>query len=103
MAKKALVSTIEPRGKDDAGYRVLEVVDAANTFETHSNLEWKDCDDTVEMDKNWWDPATSTFKKLPEAVDAIATAGELAEDAEGNPTERYVWDWDTETWSKTAI
>ena len=102
MAKKALVSTIEPRGKDNAGYRVLEVVDAANTFETHSNLEWKDCDDTVEMDKNWWDPATSTFKKLPEGVDQ-STAGELAEDAEGNKTERYVWDWDTETWSKQAL
>lgn len=102
MAKKALVSTIEPRGKDDAGYRVLEVVDAANTFETHSNLEWKDCADTVEMDKNWWDPATSTFKKLPEGVDQ-STAGELAEDAEGNKTERYVWDWDTETWSKEAL
>ena len=102
MAKKALVSTIEPRGKDNAGYRVLEVVDAANTFETHSNLEWKDCGDTVEMDKNWWDPATSTFKKLPEGVDQ-STAGELAVDAEGNKTERYVWDWDTETWSKEAL
>jgi hypothetical protein len=27
MAKKALVSTIEPRGKDNSGYRVLEVVE----------------------------------------------------------------------------
>jgi len=102
MAKKALVSTIEPRGKDDAGYRVLEVVDAANTFETHSNLQWKDCDDTVEMDKNWWDPATNSFKKLPAAV-AQSTADELAVDAEGNPTEQYVWDWDSETWSKEAL
>lgn len=103
MAKKALVSTIEPRGKDNAGYRVLEVVDAANTFETHSNLQWKDCADTVEMDKYWWDPASSAFKKLPEAVDAVATAGELAVDAEGNPTEQYVWDWDSETWSKQPL
>ena len=103
MAKKALVSTTEPRGQDDAGYRVLEVVDAADTFETHSSLEWKDCADTVEMDKYWWKPATSEFKKLPEAVDAVATAGELAVDAEGNPTERYVWDWDSETWSKEAL
>jgi len=102
MAKKALVSTIEPRGKDNAGYRVLEVVDAANTFETHSNLQWKDCDDTVEMDKYWWDPATSAFKKLPEAVDQ-STAGELAVDADGNPTEQYVWDWDSETWSKETL
>lgn len=102
MAKKALVSTIEPRGKDDAGYRVLEVVDAANTFETHSNLQWKDCADTVEMDKYWWDPATSAFKKLPEAVEQ-STAGELAVDAEGNPTEQYVWDWDNEVWTKEPI
>ena len=102
MAKNALVSTIEPRGKDNAGYRVLEVVDAANTFETHSNLQWKDCADTVEMDKYWWDPATSAFKKLPEAVDQ-STAGELAVDADGNPTEQYVWDWDSETWSKQPL
>ena len=102
MAKKALVSTIEPRGRDNAGYRVLEVVDAANTFETHTNLQWKDCADTVEMDKYWWDPTTSAFRKLPEAVDQ-STAGELAVDAEGNPTEQYVWDWDSETWSKQAL
>ena len=103
MDKKALVSTIEPRGKDNSGYRVLEVVDAANTFETHSNLQWHDCDDTIEMDKNWFDPATNTFKKLPEGVDPVATAGELAVDAEGEPTERHVWDWDSETWSKQAL
>jgi hypothetical protein len=102
MAKKALVSTIEPRGKDNAGYRVLEVVDAANTFETHTNLQWKDCDDTIAMDKNWWDPAASAFKKLPEGVDQ-STAGELAVDADGNPTEQYVWDWDSETWSKQPL
>jgi len=102
MAKKALVSTIEPRGKDNAGYRVLEVVDAANTFETHTNLQWKDCANTVEMDKYWWDPATSAFKKLPEAVEQ-STAGELAVDADGNPTEQYVWDWDSETWSKQPL
>lgn len=102
MAKKALVSTIEPRGKDNAGYRVLEVVDAANTFETHSNLQWKDCADTVEMDRYWYDPVSSSFKKLPEAVDQ-STAGELAVDAEGNPTETYEWDWDNESWTKVQI
>jgi pyridoxine/pyridoxamine 5'-phosphate oxidase len=102
MAKKALVSTTELRGKDNSGYRVLEVVDTANTFDTHPNLEWKDCADTVEMDKYWFDPATTTFRKLPEAV-AMNTAGELTVDAEGNPTERYVWDWDSETWSKEQL
>jgi hypothetical protein len=102
VAKKALVSTIEPRGKDNAGYRVLEVVDAANTFETHSNLQWKDCADTVEMDRYWYDPVSSSFKKLPEAVDQ-STAGELAVDAEGNPTETYEWDWDNESWTKVQI
>lgn len=102
MAKKALVSTIEPSGENGTGYRVLEVVDAANTFETHSSLEWKDCSDSVEMDLYWWKPSTSEFKKMPEAVEP-STAGELAVDAEGEPTERYVWDWDSETWSKESI
>lgn len=102
MAKKALVSTIEPRGKDNSGYRVLEVVDANNTFEVHSNLQWKDCADTVEMNKYWYDPNTSSFKKLPEAVDQ-STAGDLAVDAEGNLTEDYEWDWENEVWTKVTI
>lgn len=102
MAKKALVSTIEPRGQDDAGYRVLEVVDAANTFAVHSSLEWKDCSDSVQMDLYWWKPSTSEFKKLPEAVDQ-STAGELAVDSDGNETEEYVWDWDNESWSKQTL
>ena len=33
MAKKALISTIEPAGKDDSGYRVLEVVEVGQEFE----------------------------------------------------------------------
>lgn len=102
MAKKALVSTIEPRGKDNSGYRVLEVVDAANTFETHPNLQWKDCADTVEMDKYWYDPSSLSFKKLPETINQ-STAGELAVDAEGNPTEAYDWDWDNEVWTKVQV
>jgi len=106
MAKKALVNTIEPRGKNNSGYRVLEVVEAGNEFETYTNLQWHDCADTVEMDKYWWDPATSAFKKLPEAVDQ-STAGELAtttnEAGETVPTEQYVWDWDSETWSKQPL
>ena len=89
MAKRALVSTIEPRGKNDSGYRVLDVVEVGNEFETHSKFQWHDCADTVETDKYWWDPTTSTFKKLPEAVEQ-STAGVLAVDAEGNPTEEYV-------------
>jgi hypothetical protein len=102
MAKKALVSTIEPRGKDNSGYRVVEVVEIGNEFEVHSNLQWKNCDDSVRTDYNWFDPNTSSFKKLPEAVDKN-TAGELAVDAEGNLTEEYEWNWDTETWSKVQI
>jgi hypothetical protein len=105
MAKKALVSTLEPRGENDSGYRVLEVVDAANTFETHSSLEWKDCSEAVTMDMYWWKPSTSEFKKLPEAVDQ-STAGELAMDNTQDPpvpTEAYEWNWDTEVWTKIAI
>ena len=102
MAKKALVSTTEMAGNPaNPGNRVLEVVDAGQEFETHPSLQWHDCDDTVESFKYWY--KDGAFKKLREAVDALATAGELAVDADGNPTEKYVWDWDTETWSKQAL
>ena len=100
--KKALVSTIEFCGKDNSNYRVVQVVDANNTFDVHSNLEWKDCPDTIEADKWSYDPATSTFKVLPNGVNP-STAGALAEDSDGMPTEKYVWDWDTETWNKEAL
>jgi hypothetical protein len=53
------------------------------------NLQWKDCADTVEMDKYWYDPSTSAFKKLPEAVDQ-STAGELAVDAEGKCQQKHM-------------
>ena len=102
MAKKALVSTIELRGKDEAGYRVLEVVDAANTFEVHSNLQWHDCSDYVEMDKYWYDPASSSFKKLPDFINPVETLGELAVNDEGKITEKYVWVWDNEVWTKVS-
>ena len=102
MAKKALVSTNEPRGENESGYRVVEVVDSANTFNVHSSLQWKDCSDSVAANIYWWKPSTSEFKKLPEAVNE-STAGELATDSDGNPTEEYVWNWDTEVWSKQSI
>ena len=102
MAKKALVSTIEPRGKDNSGYRVLEVVDVANTFEVHSNLQWHDCADTVEIDKYWYDPVLLSFKKLPETVEP-STAGELKVDEEGNKIETYEWNWDNEVWTKVQL
>lgn len=102
MAKKALVSTTEPRGENNSGYRVLEVVDSADTFEVHSSLEWKDCSDSITQGDYWYKPTTNTFKKLPHVVDQ-STAGPLATDDDGNPTEEYVWNWDTETWSKQTI
>jgi len=100
MTKKALVSTIELDG--DNGNRVLEVVEAGNEFEVHSSLEWKECPDFVTQGDYWWKPSTSEFKKLPHTVDQ-STAGDLTVDAEGNPTEAYEWNWDTESWSKVQI
>jgi len=102
MAKKALVSTKEPRGKDNSGYRVAEVVNVEDVFEVHSNLQWKDCSDDIVADHYWWDPTTSTYKKTPEGV-LRSTAGELAVDEQGKPTEYYVWNWDTETWHKETL
>jgi hypothetical protein len=102
MTKKALVSTIEPRGKDNLGYRVLEVVEIGNEFEVHPNLQWIDCPDYVELDKYWFNPNTSEFKKLPEAINPVELLGELAVNDEGKITEKYVWDWDKDTWTKVA-
>lgn len=103
MAKKALVSTIEPRGQNNSGYRVVEVVEVGNEFDTHPNLQWKDCPDSIEMDKYWYNPSTNTFKKLPESVDPGATLGLLATDENGNETEAYEWDWDNEVWTKVQV
>ena len=100
MAKKALVITIEKSGNN--GYRVLEVVDANNTFETHSNLQWKDCSDSVDSGTNYWfDPVNNIFKKLPYAVEN--TLEDLPVDAEGNPIEEYIFDYDNEVWTKVQI
>ena len=102
MAKKALVSTIEVSGNPtNLGNRVLEVVEVGQEFQTHPDLQWHDCDDTVESFNYWY--KDGTFKKLPEAVNPVEAAGELAVDADGNPTEQHIWDWDTETWSKQAL
>ena len=55
------------------------------------------------MDKWWYDPVTSSFKKLPFAVNPWETAGDLAKDDDGNYTEAHEWNWDTESYSKVQI
>lgn len=106
MAKKALVSYIESSGNIPEGKRVLEVVEAGQEFEVHSNLKWLDCpDNVIGPNKYWYNPLTNSFKKLPEAIDPVEQAGMIAQDLTANPIvdlEKYVWDWDTETWSKVA-
>jgi hypothetical protein len=62
MAKKALISTVEPR---ESGYRVAQVEDAANVFETASSLIWVDCADNVVADQFWYDPQTQTIEPTP--------------------------------------
>jgi hypothetical protein len=103
MAKKALVSTVEPYGQDNTGYRVVQVVEVGQEFEVHSSLVWKDCSDDIVPNMWWYKPDTETFKKMPYAVDPVEALGALAEDADGNPTERFVWNWDTESWSKETV
>jgi hypothetical protein len=53
MAKKALISTVEPR---ESGYRVAQVEDAANIFEVADTLFWADCADNVLADQFWYNP-----------------------------------------------
>ena len=63
--KKALISTIEPR---EAGYRVAEVVDQAQTFPVSNEMFWTDCADDVVQDQFWYDPTDQTIKAIPPHV-----------------------------------
>ena len=65
MAKKALISTVEPR---ESGYRVAQVEDAANTFEVGAGLMWVDCADDVVADQFWYDPEDELIKANPVVV-----------------------------------
>jgi hypothetical protein len=65
MAKKALISTVEPR---ESGYRVAQVEDAANIFEVGSGLMWVDCADNVVADQFWYDPSDQLIKANPVVV-----------------------------------
>jgi len=67
MAKKALISTVEPR---ESGYRVAQVEDAANIFETSPELIWVDCADNVVADQFWYDPSDELIKANPVVVEA---------------------------------
>lgn len=65
MAKKALISTVEPR---ESGYRVAQVEDAVNTFEVGASLIWVDCADDVVADQFWYDPSDQLIKANPVVV-----------------------------------
>jgi len=102
MTKKALVHTVDYRGEDERGYRVLEVVDANQTFEVHSSFLWIDCNDTVETDLDWYDPVTKSFRPLPAKIHPD-TAGDLAKNDEGLFIEDYEWDYKTDSWKKIQL
>jgi len=67
MAKKALISTVEPR---ESGYRVAQVEDANNVFEVAPSLMWVDCADDVVADQFWYDPSDELIKANPVVVEA---------------------------------
>ena len=71
MAKKALISTVEPR---ESGYRVAQVEDAANTFEVADSLFWVDCADDVVADQFWYDPQDKLIKANPIVVQEVPPA-----------------------------
>ena len=65
MAKKALISTVEPR---ETGYRVAQVEEAPNIFEVGAGLMWVDCADDVVADQFWYDPEDELIKANPVVV-----------------------------------
>jgi hypothetical protein len=66
MAKSALISLVEPR---QTGYRVAQVVDSTQTFATHENYIWVDCDNTIIKDKFYYVPEDGTFNEIPTTTD----------------------------------
>lgn len=99
MAKKALISTLEPWGNpDNLGLRVLEVVEAGQEFEVQPAFEWHDCPDHVISFGYYY--KDGVFKVLPDTVPKV---GELNRDANNVFTQEWVWDWNTESWSIVDI
>ena len=66
MAKKALISSLEPR---ESGYRVAQVEDEKNIFEVSNNLFWIDCANNVIADQFWYDPSDKLIKSFPVIVE----------------------------------
>jgi len=92
MTKKALISTIEGTA---TAQRVVEVVDVGNEFDVHSNLVWKDCADDITAEHHLYNSETNTFYKDTTILDQqVADAGVIDEN-----TQRYVWDYDTNSWT----
>lgn len=103
MAKKALVSKLQQAGNTPTGKQVYEVVEVGQEFEVHEGLaEWINCPDNVESFKYWY-TVEGTFKKLPDAVCPMEALGEIAVNENDQIIEKYVWNWDTETWSKETL
>ena len=65
MAKKALISKVEPR---ESGFRVAQVENASDIFEVGSGLEWVDCANDVVADQFWYDPTDQLIKANPIVV-----------------------------------
>jgi len=65
MAKKALISPVEPR---ELGYRVAQVEDDANIFEV-GGCFWTPCADDVVADQFWYDPSDELIKPFPVIVE----------------------------------
>jgi hypothetical protein len=77
MAKKALISTVEPR---ESGYRVAQVEDAANVFEVAPSLMWVDCADDVVADQFWYDPSDQLIKANPVVVQEVVEAPQVTKE-----------------------
>ena len=65
MAKKALISPVEPR---ESGYRVAQIEADANIFEV-GGLFWTPCADDVVADQFWYDPSDELIKPFPVIVE----------------------------------
>jgi len=103
MTKKALIDPRITMSHPVNGHELhfVSYVEVANTFEA-GELYWIDFPESEEnlTAYEWWDPTDSKYWKGPYRA---MKEGELATDAENNPTEEWVFDWTNDVWTKQAV
>ena len=75
MAKKALISKIEPR---ESGYRIVQIENESDIYTMSEDFFWIDCEENINPTDFWFDPKDNSFKHIPIIEPSKPTLTELA-------------------------